>query len=91
MSCLSCASRNQAEFTAEINIHFPGLKNLDKPSVFVFPKLSVCLDCGCSRFAIPETELARLQEVARQAKHEPRTKVSTLSRPISGLSRGWGM
>jgi hypothetical protein len=61
MSCLSCASGNQAEYTSEINIHFPGLKNLDKPSVFVFPKLLVCLDCGCSWFTTPETELALLQ------------------------------
>jgi hypothetical protein len=61
MSCLSCASGNQAEFTGEVNIHFPGLKNLDKPSIFVFPKLLVCLDCGCSWFTTPETELALLQ------------------------------
>ena len=44
MSCVSCGSGNQTEFSAEINIHFPGLKNLDKRSVLVFPKLLVCLD-----------------------------------------------
>ena len=91
MSCLSCTSGNQAEFTAEINIHFPGLKNLDKPSVFVFPKLLVCLDCGGSRFTIPETELARLQEVERPAKHKPSNTISTPSRPIFGRLRGLGM
>jgi hypothetical protein len=91
MSCLSCTSGNQAEFAAEINLHFPSLKNLDKPSVFVFPKVVVCLDCGCSLFAIPETELARLQEVARPAKHEPGSRISTPSRPIFGLSSGLGM
>jgi hypothetical protein len=26
MSCVVCTSDNQAEFPAEINIHFPGLK-----------------------------------------------------------------
>ena len=60
MTCLQCASGNQKEFTAEVNLHFPGLKNLDKPSVFVFPKVLVCLDCGFSRFAILEPELTLL-------------------------------
>ena len=42
MSCLLCASRNQAEFGTEILIHFSGIANLDKPPVWVFPKLLVC-------------------------------------------------
>ena len=74
MSCFSCASGNEAEFGAEVKIHFPGLKNLDKPGVFVFPKVLVCLNCGSSRFTTPETELALLQEVRRQAKLIPRTE-----------------
>lgn len=60
MLCVSCASSNQAEFPAEINIHFAGLKNIDRPSIFVFPKVVVCLDCGLSHFTIAETELALL-------------------------------
>jgi len=60
MLCVSCASSNQVEFPAEINIHFPGLKNIDRPSIFVFPKVMVCLDCGLSRFTVAETELALL-------------------------------
>jgi hypothetical protein len=55
-----CASRNDAEFGAEVLIHYTGLKNLDKPGVWVFPKLLVCLDCGFSRFTVPESELALL-------------------------------
>jgi hypothetical protein len=50
------------EFPAEINIHFRGLKNLDKPSVFVFPKLLVCLGCGFTQFILPESELCQLRE-----------------------------
>jgi hypothetical protein len=60
MSCLLCGSGNQAELTAEMLIHFSGLKNLDKPGVWVFPKLLVCLDCGCSHFTVPEKELASI-------------------------------
>jgi hypothetical protein len=49
------------EFTAEINIHFPGLSGLDKPTVLVFPQLSVCLGCGCAQFKVPDRELQQLQ------------------------------
>jgi hypothetical protein len=55
-----CASANQAGFGTEILVHFLGLENLDKPPVWVFPKLLVCLDCGFSRFTTPERELAIL-------------------------------
>jgi hypothetical protein len=68
MYCASCASGNQAEFVAEINIHFRGLSNVDKPGVLVFPKLVVCMDCGFSRFKTPEPELALL--VAGVSKSE---------------------
>jgi hypothetical protein len=60
MLCKSCHSLNNREFPAEINIHFPGLENLTEPTVFVFPKLLVCLDCGFAEFSIPETELPLL-------------------------------
>jgi len=59
--CSSCHSTNQNTFTAEVAIHFPGLKGLGKPIVWVFPKLLVCLDCGCSEFMVPERELKVLQ------------------------------
>jgi hypothetical protein len=60
MVCAICASGNQAEFAAEIHVHFSELKNLGKPGAFVFPKLLVCMDCGFSRFTTPRTELALL-------------------------------
>ena len=62
MVCKSCGSGSLIEFTAEINIHFPGLKNLDKRPVLVYPKLLVCLECGFTRFTIPEAELRHLAQ-----------------------------
>ena len=56
MSCLLCGSGNQAELSCEMVIHFSGLKNLEKPGVWLFPMLLVCLDCGCSHFTVPERE-----------------------------------
>lgn len=55
--CTSCQSERQRTFTSEIAIHFPGLAGLNKPIVWVFPRISVCLDCGLARFVVPEKEL----------------------------------
>jgi hypothetical protein len=60
MPCLACLSGNQAEFTAEINIHLRGRENINNPGVLVFPKLRVCLDCGSSHFSTPQAELSQL-------------------------------
>jgi hypothetical protein len=60
MPCKSCGSTNQREFTGEIGIHFPGLQNLDKPVVWVFPEIVVCLDCGTAEFVVPKVELRQL-------------------------------
>ena len=60
MPCKSCGSVNQKKFSAEMGIHFPGLENIDKPTVWVFPEVIVCLDCGTAEFAVPETELRQL-------------------------------
>ena len=60
MVCKQCSSDNQRPFTSEVAVHFPGLKGLDKPIVWVYPKLLVCLNCGFTQFAIPETELRQL-------------------------------
>jgi hypothetical protein len=57
MTCKSCSSDKLSEFRAEMAIHFPGLQDLEKPIVWVFPELLVCLNCGSAEFAIPESEL----------------------------------
>lgn len=57
IECPSCSSKNQQLFTGEVAIHFPGRDGLNKPIVWVFPKLSVCIDCRVAQFSIPEKEL----------------------------------
>jgi hypothetical protein len=81
MACLSCRSVKQVELTAEMLAHFfPGLKSLDKPTVWLFPKLLVCLDCGTARFTVPETELAQLSSGA------PKSERSTAQQELTTLS-----
>jgi hypothetical protein len=60
MRCKSCGSVNQKKFSAEMGIHCLGLKNIDKPVVWVSPEVVVCLDCGTAEFAVPEAELRQL-------------------------------
>jgi hypothetical protein len=61
-NCKSCGSVNQRKFSAEMGIHFPGLKNIDKPVVWVFSEIVVCLDCGAADFVVPEGELRQLEQ-----------------------------
>ena len=62
MRCTTCGSDNQSKFIAEIALHFPELKGLEKPIVWVFPELLVCLNCGNTEFVVPETELRLLEK-----------------------------
>lgn len=62
MSCTLCFSPNEAEFSTEMMIHFSGRKHLLKPGIIAFPEMVVCLDCGSTRFTIPEGTLELLRE-----------------------------
>jgi len=44
MSRDKCACGNYREFDSEVAIHFPGIEGLQKPIVWTFPKLRVCLE-----------------------------------------------
>jgi hypothetical protein len=82
MYCPHCVSGTQAEFTAEINIQFSGATNIDRPGIFVFPNLLVCLECGFSRFTMPETELAML------AMCSPRNDASSQAQAVRDVALG---
>ena len=60
IGCVRCSSENLGKFSAEINIHFPGHEGLTEPTVWVFPQLTVCVNCGYTEFSIPAPDLQRL-------------------------------
>jgi hypothetical protein len=62
MSCKRCASKKLKDFTAEMAIHFPGLRGLSKPHVWAFPKLLVCMDCGFVEFELLAEQLTQLKD-----------------------------
>ena len=64
MFCRSCKSGNHRSFKGEVAVHFPGLAGLNKPIVWVFPKLLSCLNCGFTEFVIPPPELRQLEKNA---------------------------
>jgi len=64
-SCSTCSSGGQMEFNGEVCLLFPGgLESLNKPVVWAFPKVVVCLDCGSAQFAVSGAELKLIQEAA---------------------------
>ena len=65
MSCPSCTSLNQAEFATEMMIHSSSITHVVNPGVLAFPRVSICLDCGTSRFTTPDAELTILRERMR--------------------------
>ena len=68
MRCKSCQSTSQVELPAEIAIHFQGRQNLNTPHVFVFPDIAICLDCGSTKFTVPEAELRSIRERVRRSE-----------------------
>lgn len=86
MFCVLCGSGNHVELSAEMLIHSAGLKNLAKPGVWIFSKqLLVCLDCGCSHFTVPASELALIAKYTRMDE-SPTLKSGVDDVPLSAGS-----
>jgi len=62
MACAVCPSQNEAEFATEMMIHFSDFDHHNNPGVLMVVTVSVCLDCGASRFSMPTKELRLLRE-----------------------------
>jgi hypothetical protein len=77
MACKSCGSERRREVSADMIIHFPGRKGLDKPVIPVLTKLAVCLDCGSTAFTIADAQLSLLEEDAEEQVEgrTPETKI----------------
>lgn len=71
--CIACGSEKRAKFAAEIAVHIPGLNNLDKPHLFVFPEILVCMNCGKAEFTVPESQLLMLANKIALRKAKPKT------------------
>jgi hypothetical protein len=62
ITCPSCASNNKRTLNGEIALHLPGLQGLDKPIVWSFPRVVVCLNCGFAEFALEDAALKSLRQ-----------------------------
>ena len=62
MLCHSCRSTSVRDYPAEINVHFPGIEGLNIPSVWVFPRLSVCVVCGAAEFTLTDADRKTLAD-----------------------------
>jgi hypothetical protein len=62
MGCRQCVSDKLKVFRAELTIHFSGREGLNKPHVFVYPNLTVCLDCGLTEFQLLAEQLAQIKD-----------------------------
>jgi hypothetical protein len=45
-----CEAANQRKPLAEVDIHFPELRNADKRAVLKSPQVLICLNCGKAEF-----------------------------------------
>lgn len=52
-----------SEFKGELALHFPGLRGLDKPLVWAFPEVLVCLNCGFTICTLEDDALKEAQRV----------------------------
>jgi hypothetical protein len=69
--CKVCGSENVPRLRGEIAMRCPGLQNIDKPIVWLFPDIVVCTDRGIAEFAVPEEELRMLAKREAAARTQP--------------------
>ena len=61
--CQSCGSPHTTPFLGEMCLRsHEGLEGSEKPPIWVFPQVVVCLACGFAQFAVPDAELRLIQQ-----------------------------
>jgi hypothetical protein len=66
MPCQKCGSERQSKFGAEINVLFPRKEGQEAASIWVFPDLLVCLNCGFTELTLSKDKLPLFAEGAGQ-------------------------
>jgi hypothetical protein len=62
MACSACDSENLRKFGSEIAVHVEeGISDLSKPHVLIFPKITICMDCGHMHGQLREDDLPLLR------------------------------
>ena len=87
MSCRSCYSERLNVFPSEMNIHAPGRAHMNKPTVWVFPRVQICLECGFAEFQLSQ------DGVVRESAADPKHKYGRTLRPFLVAPAGqwpWG-
>jgi hypothetical protein len=59
--CRACSSHNVAKFNAEICLHYRDSEVPRIPATFLFPTISVCLNCGIAEFNIDNEQLLEIK------------------------------
>lgn len=79
VGCLSCSSMNQRKLNGEVALHFPGLQGLEKPIVWAFSEVLVCLNCGFAVFALEDAPTKELRQTYR---NDHRSDTDNLPRAV---------
>ena len=70
MSCRNCHSETQTLFPSEMNIHAPGRDRMNRPTVWAFPRVQICLECGFGEFQLEQDELCEARVLTRETPSE---------------------
>jgi hypothetical protein len=60
MVCKVCSSGNQIQLKSEMCLHQPS--GFNRPELFIFPKVSICLQCGFTEFRLSDEDLLQVRK-----------------------------
>jgi len=62
LECRSCTSTNLVRLDSEVCLHLSGLNGLKATPLFIFPKLTICTDCGFLQSVLSSADLRLIEE-----------------------------